>query len=119
MDGVGDVTSGEGGIGEGACEFGGGEGAVVDLDGRGFAEVGGQEVGAVGVGGEGDVGVDGAGGAVVNDDLGHGVGGPVVPSLLFQPVMMPSSEAKRKLALVLLGQEVAGGGAGGGDDSGG
>jgi len=31
------------------------------------------------------------------------VGGPVVPSLLFQPVMMPSVEAKRKLALVLLG----------------
>src|ERR1700733_15908245 len=29
--------------------------------------------------------------------------GPPVPNLLFQPVMMPSSEAKRKVALVLLG----------------
>ena len=29
--------------------------------------------------------------------------GPVVPSLLFQPVMIPSSEENRKFALVLLG----------------
>ena len=55
----------------------------------------------VGVGHQRHVGVDGAVGAVVDCDLGDAIGGT---KSLFQPVMMPSRDANRKVALEPLGR---------------
>ncbi len=109
VDSVGDIASGEGWIGEGASEFGGGEVAIVDLDGP-FAEVDGEEVGAIGVSGEGEAGVDGSGGVIVDCDFcdDYRVKGSAELAVPTGDDAVERGEEEACLGAV--GQEVAGGG---------